>query len=89
MVVIFIGITALIKPAKAQGCQGMDSLLLDPRFDIEILLPRFDSLNMIALAASHTIKQEQAAMRSNQWTERYTRWIWAQNLSVFYNYSFW
>ncbi|MBC7381719.1 MAG: TolC family protein [Bacteroidia bacterium] len=88
LVVIFIGLLALIKPAQAQGCQGLDSLLLDPRFDIEVLLPRLDSLNMIALSVNHTVKQEEAAMRSNQWSERYTRWIWAQNLSVFYNYSF-
>lgn len=85
LVVLFIGFFMLMKPAKAQV---VDSLFLDPKLDIERLLPTFDSLCEIAIKVNPTLKQEAAAMRSNQWNERYTRWIWAQNLSVFYNYSF-
>jgi len=75
-----------LKPAKAQRIA--DSILLDPRIDIEVLLPNLDSLYEIAKSVNPTMKQELAAMRANQWSVRYTRWIWAQNLSVFYNYSF-
>ncbi len=84
IVVIFCGLLMLIKPIKAQ----VDTTLLDPLKDIEMLLPSFDSLCKIAIKVNPTLKQEAAGMRSYQWTERYTRWLWAQNLSVFYNYSF-
>ncbi|MDZ4666344.1 MAG: TolC family protein [bacterium] len=74
---------AITKPVSAQT----DTLFLDPRFDIEVLLPRLDSLYEIAKSVNPTLKQEAAAMRSAQWAERYMRWIWSQNMSVFYNYT--
>jgi hypothetical protein len=73
------------KPAIAQA---VDPVFLDPKVDIEVLLPRFDSLYQIAMINNATQKQEHAAMLSAMWNERYTRWLWAGNLSVFYNYSF-
>jgi outer membrane protein TolC len=81
---ILIGIVAFTKSTHAQA----DSILLDPKIDIEVILPTLDSLYEIAKLNNPTLKQEAAAMRSAQWAERYTRWIWAQNMSVFYNYSF-
>ena len=84
ILLILIGIVALSNSAKAQA----DSILLNPKLDIEVLLPTLDSLYEIAKLNNPTLKQEAAATRSAQWTERYTRWIWAQNMSVFYNYSF-
>jgi outer membrane protein TolC len=80
---ILIGIVAFSKTTRAQA----DSILLDPKFDIEVMLPTLDSLYEIAKLNNPTLKQEAAATRSAQWAARYTRWIWAQNLSVFYNYS--
>jgi outer membrane protein TolC len=80
---ILIGIVAFSKTTKAQA----DSILLDPKIDIEVILPSLDSLYEIAKLNNPTLKQEAAATRSAQWAERYTRWIWAQNLNVFYNYS--
>lgn len=84
LVVFMLGIILFSTSAKAQP----DSVLLDPKIDIVTLLPTLDSMYEIAKAVNPTLKQELAAMRSNQWTERYTRWMWAQNISVFYNYSF-
>lgn len=84
LILILIGVLAFCRPLSAQT----DSILLDPRIDIEVLLPRFDSLFEIAKSVNPTLKQEAAAMRSAQWAERYMRWIWAQNMSVFYNYTF-
>lgn len=73
--------------AQAQVLQK-EELFLDPKVDIEVLLPRFDSLYQIALKNNAYRKQAEADMRSAMWTERYTRWLWATNVSVFYNYSF-
>ncbi|OYU96837.1 MAG: hypothetical protein CFE21_00690 [Bacteroidetes bacterium B1(2017)] len=84
LVVFMLGIILFSTSAKAQP----DSVLLDPKIDIVTLLPTLDSMYEIAKSVNPTLKQELAAMRSNQWTERYTRWMWAQNISVFYNYSF-
>lgn len=78
---------ALVGFAASASAQR-DSLFLDPKLDIEVLLPSFDSLVEIAKSVNPTLKQEAAAMRANQWNVRYTRWIWGQNMSVFYNYSF-
>ena len=70
------------------NAQVDESVFLDPKVDIEVLLPRFDSLYQIALAKNENFKAETAVMRSNMWTESYTSWLWANNVSVFYNYSF-
>lgn len=87
-IVLLIGIICLTLPANAQAGDPTEELLLNPKIDIELLLPSLDSLFEIAKSINPTLKQEAAAMRANQWNERYTRWIWAQNVSVFYNYSF-
>ena len=70
------------------NAQVDESVFLDPKVDIEVLLPRFDSLYQIALSKNENLKAEASVMRSNMWTENYTRWLWANNVSVFYNYSF-
>jgi hypothetical protein len=87
LLVFMVGLLSLAKPSKAQK-QEVDSLFLNPKIDIAALLPSLDSMYEIAKSVNPTLKQESAAMRANQWTVHYTRWIWAQNLSVFYNYSF-
>ncbi|MCG9881380.1 MAG: TolC family protein [Bacteroidia bacterium] len=84
ILLILIGIFAFSREGKAQA----DSIFLDPKIEIEVILPSLDSLYEIAKLNNPTLKQEAAAMRSAQWAERYMRWIWAQNMSVFYNYSF-
>jgi outer membrane protein TolC len=81
LLVIFFG---FISASKGQ----VDSLFLDPKIDIEVLLPSLDSLYEIAKSVNPTLKQENAAMRSSLWAERYNRWLWAQNIYVFYNYNF-
>ncbi len=88
-VAIIVGMMALTGSLKAQWPMRHvpDSMLLNPIYDIETLLPSFDSLYEIAKANNPTVKQEAASMRSAQWTVNYTRWIWAQNVSVFYNYN--
>jgi outer membrane protein TolC len=88
LIILLVGIICLSVPVKAQAGDPTEELLLDPKVDIEVLLPSLDSLYEIAKSVNPTLKQEAAAMRANQWNERYTRWIWAQNVSVFYNYSF-
>jgi outer membrane protein TolC len=81
LLVFFFGLNSA---SKGQ----VDSLFLDPKVDIELLLPSLDSLYEIAKLVNPTLKQENAAMRSSLWAERYNRWLWAQNIYVFYNYNF-
>lgn len=71
-------------PVKAQ----VDSMFLDPRADIEMLLPPLDSLFQIGIRNNPRMKMEMAFARAYDWNVKYVRWLWAQNLSVFYNYSF-
>ncbi len=83
LLVFLMGILTLSPSAKAQA----DSLLLDPKVDIVMLLPTLDSMFEIAKTVNPSMKQELAAQRANQWNVAYTRWIWSQNISMFYNYS--
>ncbi len=83
LLVFLLGILSLAPTAKAQP----DSILLDPKVNIEMLLPTLDSMFEIAKTVNPILKQELAAQRANQWNVAYTRWIWAQNISMFYNYS--
>jgi len=65
-----------------------DSLFLDPKYEIEILLPTLDSLYEIAISVNPTLKQQNAAMRASLWAADYNKWVWGQNVYVFANYSF-
>lgn len=44
-----------------------DSLMMDPKVDIEILLPPYDTLVAIAKRESPVLKQDDAAIRAGQW----------------------
>lgn len=70
--------------AKAQ----VDSMFLDPKYDIEVLLPPLDSIYEIAKAINPELKQMDAAMRAGLWAADYNKWSWGQNVYVFFNYSF-
>jgi outer membrane protein TolC len=84
LVVLMLGIFIFSSTAKGQP----DSLVLNPKIDIDVLLPTLDSMYEIAKSVNPTLKQELSAQRANQWNVAYTRWIWSQNITAFYNYSF-
>lgn len=81
---LVIMILLFVNTTKAQ----IDSMFLNPKLDIETLLPSLDSLFIIGIKNNPTLKMELAFARAYDWNEKYIRWVWAQNLSVFYNYSF-
>jgi len=65
-----------------------DTLFLNPKYEIEMLLPTLDSLYEIAISVNPTLKQQNAAMRASLWAADYNKWIWGQIVYVFANYSF-
>lgn len=81
---VFVAIIGFLGSAKAQP----DSLFLNPKYQIETLLPTLDSLYEIAVSVNPSLKQHNAAVRASLWAADYNRWIWGQNTYVFANYSF-
>lgn len=74
--------------AKSLNAQNIDSLFLNPKIDIEALLPSLDSLYIIGMENNPEMKMEMAFARAYDWNVKWIRWYWAQNVSAFYNYSF-
>lgn len=77
-----------VNSVKAQAPKKDSLLFLDPTLDIEVLLPPLDSLYIIGVKNNPRMKMEMAFARSYDWNVKHIRWLWAQNVSVFYNYSF-
>lgn len=87
-ILLMLSVVFVINSSIKAQQTGMDSMFMNPKVDIESLLPPLDSLLEIAVKNSPKLKMELAYAKAYDWNEKYIRWSWAQNLSIFYNYSF-
>ncbi len=66
----------------------VDTILFDFDKDLSLQIQPIDSILKYALLYSPTLKFEDAAIQKSMYNLKYTRFLWMNGITGFYNYSF-